>query len=81
MRECTANRRLARTRWTVQQHAALWAEPKFGSQGIIRERQNDMNFRAAHDIIDALQVMKSNFLDFVKSTLLANRCDRRYSMN
>jgi len=35
-------------------------------QTTMGEWENDMNFQAAHDIIDALQVVKINFLDFVQ---------------
>jgi hypothetical protein len=35
-------------------------------QCVIRKRENDMNFQAPHDVIDALQVVKISFLDFLQ---------------
>ena len=49
--------RFARAWGPVQQHSALWPQPQFRSQGIITERQRDMNLEASHHIVHPPQIV------------------------
>src|SRR4030095_2947170 len=61
-----ANRRLAGTRRAIEQNTALGAQTKLGRQCIVAQRQNNVNFEAADDVIDTLEVLEADLLHFAE---------------